>query len=251
MVHARQVNSLSEHYSRIFLLSHMRAFTSLAGHILGSHPRINGYYEMHVSYDNAQALQKQIELYCEHDVLKPGSRYFFDKLLHNEYALQLDQLNIFDSKILITLREPEQTIRSIVSLFMKKDLNDLYASFAGATQYYIDRLTWLAEFCRNAQQGYFYFDAEILKSRPEKLLPGLTAWLGLDSPLVERYEVFSQTGMARKGDTSENIHSGIINKDPHDYSSMVIPAEQLLRARHAYEVCRQQLLCNTADHVTR
>jgi len=25
----------------------MRAFTSLAGHILGSNPQINGYYEMH------------------------------------------------------------------------------------------------------------------------------------------------------------------------------------------------------------
>jgi len=31
-------------HARIFLLSHMRAFTSLAGHILGSHPQINAYY---------------------------------------------------------------------------------------------------------------------------------------------------------------------------------------------------------------
>jgi len=43
-------------YARIFLLSYMRAFTSLAGHILGSHPRINGYYEMHISYEDASAL---------------------------------------------------------------------------------------------------------------------------------------------------------------------------------------------------
>jgi hypothetical protein len=50
------MNSLSvssDPYARIFLLSHMRAFTSLAGHILGSHPQINGYYEMHISYEES------------------------------------------------------------------------------------------------------------------------------------------------------------------------------------------------------
>ena len=45
---------MPERYSRIFLLSHMRAFTSLAGHILGSHPQINGYFEMHISYDDGK-----------------------------------------------------------------------------------------------------------------------------------------------------------------------------------------------------
>jgi hypothetical protein len=50
-------------YARIFLLSHMRAYTSLAGHILGSHPQINGYYEMHISYEDASALDRQLEMF--------------------------------------------------------------------------------------------------------------------------------------------------------------------------------------------
>jgi hypothetical protein len=37
------LSAVSDPYARIFLLSHMRAFISLAGHILGSHPQINGY----------------------------------------------------------------------------------------------------------------------------------------------------------------------------------------------------------------
>ena len=45
------MNALSKPCARIFLLSHMRAYTSLAGHILGSHPQINGYYEMHLGYE--------------------------------------------------------------------------------------------------------------------------------------------------------------------------------------------------------
>ena len=50
-------------FDRIFLLSHMRAFTSLTGHILGSHPKINGFYEMHFSYQYAAVLHKQLEFF--------------------------------------------------------------------------------------------------------------------------------------------------------------------------------------------
>jgi len=66
----------------------MRAFTSLAGHILGSHPQINGYYEMHISYEDASALDRQLEMFRQGDVLKANSRYLFDKLLHNDYVLK-------------------------------------------------------------------------------------------------------------------------------------------------------------------
>jgi hypothetical protein len=38
----------------------MRAFINLAGHILGSHPQINGYYEMHICYVVASALDRQL-----------------------------------------------------------------------------------------------------------------------------------------------------------------------------------------------
>jgi len=82
------LNALPDPYARIFLLSHMRAFTSLAGHILGSHPQINGYYEMHLSYEDASALDQQLDVYRASDALKPNSRYLFDKLLHNDYVLQ-------------------------------------------------------------------------------------------------------------------------------------------------------------------
>ena len=38
----------------------MRAYTSLVGHILGSHPEIDGYYEMHRSYVLADDLDRQL-----------------------------------------------------------------------------------------------------------------------------------------------------------------------------------------------
>lgn len=243
------VNVPSERIARIFLLSHMRAYTSLAGHILGSHPQINGYYEMHISYEDATALDRQLAVFLEGDALKPGSRYLFDKLLHNDYALKPERLGP-NMKILISLAQPEHTIRSIVNLFAQKEVNDLYASPIEAASYYIDRLEALAEFSRISNQAYYYFDAELWQRAPEKLLPKLSNWLELDSPLSERYQVFSQTGKARKGDSSARIHGGSIDRTPVDYSHVTVPEEVLDEAREVYRVCRRRIVEKAADSLT-
>ena len=236
-----------EPHARIFLLSHMRAFTSLAGHILGSHPQINGYYEMHISYDDAAALDRQLEVFLEGDALKASSRYLFDKLLHNDYGLQPERLGLPDVKILVSLLQPEPTIKSIVDLFAQKAVDDLYASPAEAANYYMARIQALAEFSRTASQPYFYFDAELFQRAPEQLLPKLTEWLALDSPLSERYQIFSHTGKARKGDSSARIHSGRIDRTPVDYSHVSVPQKVLDKAREVYRECRRQIIEKAAD----
>ena len=135
---------MSDSYARIFLLSHMRAYTSLAGHILGSHPQINGYFEMHLGYEDASALDRQLAAYQRDEALKPGSRYLFDKLLHNDYALKPERLGRADIKVLVALAEPEHTIKSIVHLFRQKPDPDLYASPVQAAKYYVERVRALS-----------------------------------------------------------------------------------------------------------
>ncbi|MEQ1593133.1 MAG: hypothetical protein ABL892_12210 [Thiobacillaceae bacterium] len=237
-------------YARIFLLSHMRAFTSLAGHVLGSHPQINGYYEMHISYADAAALGRQLDVYRAGDVLKPNSRYLFDKLLHNDYGLMTERLGRVDMKILAALAEPEHTIKSIVHLFAQKTDPDLYASPVEAANYYIARVRALVDFCQSAHRRYFYFDAELWQRAPAQLLPRLAGWLELDSPLNERYETFSHTGKVGKGDSSWRIHGGRIDQTRADYSHIAIPAESLRAARAAYLDCRERMTANAADSLT-
>ena len=237
-------------YARIFLLSHMRAFTSLAGHILGSHPQINGYYEMHISYEDASALDRQLEVFRQGDVLKADSRYLFDKLLHNDYALKPERLGLADIKILVALAEPAHTIMSIVHLFAQKPDPDLYASPVEAAKYYVERVRALAGFCRTTDWPFYYFDAELLVRKPERLLPRLTVWLELESPLSERYEVFSHTGKARRGDTSERVRSGRIDRARSDYSAVVIPEDALQAAQAAYRECREQMIAGAVDSAT-
>jgi hypothetical protein len=229
----------------------MRAYTSLAGHILGSHPAINGYFEMHISYDDPSALDQQLEKFREQETIKENSHYLFDKLLHNDYQLRPEQLGLVDIKILLTLRQPEQTIKSIVDLFANKDTAALYALPTEATRYYIERLEWLADFSRKNVQAYDYYDAELLKSAPDTLLPAISSWLGLDSPLRERYRLFSQTGVARKGDSSKIIQSGRIAKTKIDRSHIRIPNHVLKSALTVYRDCRQQVIDNARDAVSR
>ena len=255
-----RVNLLSEHYSRIFLLSHMRAFTSLAGHILGSHPQINGYFEMHISYEDASALDKQLDLFLESEELKLNSRYLFDKLLHNDYSLKLERFGLPDSrnqgtkipdiKLLVALREPEQTIKSIVDLLTQKETEELYASPVEASRYYVERVQALADFCRTVNQPYYYYDAAMLPGAPDTLLPKLSRWLELESPLNERYEIFSRTGEVGKGDSSENLRSGRINQTENVYSNIRIPDEQLKAAQQVYRDCRQRIIDNAMDWAT-
>jgi len=229
----------------------MRAFTTLAGHILGSNPAINGYFEMHLSYADSSVLDHQLVELQKHEELKDNSLYLFDKLLHNDYQLSLEQLSPVTLKILVALREPESTIKSIVDLFEKRQKNHIYASPEEATRYYIERLEWLADFCRRRDQGYCYFDAQLIQTAPELLLPTLTDWLGLETPLSEQYQLFSQTGKARKGDSSRSIHSGKVVNSRTNYTHIHIPRQLLKTAQTVYQDCRQQIIKNATYAITQ
>jgi len=243
--------SMPEHYARIFLLSHMRACTSLAGHVLGSHPRISGYFEMHISYEEASALDRQREVFLQYEAPKEGSRYLFDKLLHNDYQINSSLFDPDEVKILVSLQAPEKTVRSIVDLFQRKGTHEPYASPVNAANYYVERLQALAGFCDTTPRPYYYYDAELFQEAPERLLATLTEWLDLDSPLTERYRLFSQTGKAGKGDSSRFIFSGKIEQARVDYSHIEIPEDILRRAREVYRECRSVMVANAADSMVR
>lgn len=233
-------------YGRIFLLSHMRALTSLVSHILGSHRWIAGYYEMHRAYADAGALDAQRRALEAGEGIKPDSRFLFDKILHNDYAFEPERLGAVPLRLLVTLRAPDATLRSIVHLFAGKPGPQPYASPAGAGRYYVTRLRALAAFCRATPLPYDYFDAELLQQSPAGLLASMTDWLELDPPLSGRYDVFRQTGQARSGDSSPRLFSGVIDTRPSDYAHIALPADVLDEARDAYFACRRAIAAGAA-----
>lgn len=227
------------------MLSHMRAYTSLAGHILGSHPEINGYYELHLDYKQDDSEQHQVSRYQEHDTLKNNSRFLFDKLLHNNYRLTDHLIHDKNNRILVSIRKPEATIKSILNLFRNKPDPAPFQNGEEVTHYYCERLNALAEFCRQYKGRYFYYDAEEWITQPEVLLPKLQNWLGLSTPLTEKYQQFSQTGKARAGDSSEKIRGGAINKRPSDYSKITLKQEWVDLVSKKYIECRMAFIENS------
>ena len=228
----------------------MRAYSSLIGHILGSHPQINGYYEMHLSYTSAADLDEQLRLYMQSETLKPGSIYLFDKLLHNDYTLDTHILAGSDYRLLMSVRTPENSLKSIIHLFKAKQTEELYADPDPATDYYIQRLKSLADFSRTNTGQYYYFDAELIKTDSRNLLRALGRWCGLTTPLSDRYQTFSLTGKARAGDSSDLINSGKIEASEEDYSGVRLEAQHILRAEQAYAEYREVMLGHARDSLT-
>jgi len=239
-----------QQYQRIFLLSHMRAYSSLIGHILGSHPQINGYYEMHLCYNSAADLDEQLRLYRQSETLKPGSSYLFDKLLHNDYALDTRILAGTEHRILMSVRSAESSLKSIIHLFQAKQTDEPYADPEQATGYYVQRLKSLADFSRNNPGQYCYFDAELIKTDSRNLLHALARWCELTTPLSDRYQTFSLTGKARAGDSSDLISSGKIVSAEEDYSGIELEAQYIFRAQQAYAECRGVILKNARASLT-
>ena len=235
----------------------MRANSSLISHILGSHPQISGYYEMHQSYLSENDLLIQKERYLSRDNIKNGTVYLFDKLLHNKYQLKLEALGLESPgleklelntiKILVAIRPPEQSIKSIINLFRKKKSAHPYADPKLAIEYYNNRILQLAQFCEHYKNCYYYYDADFIRTEPQKSLLTIQHWLSLQSPLNEQYQIFSQTGLARAGDSSDNMKKGTIIKKQSNYDAIEIPSTILSTIIKNTAKYRQAIINNAKE----
>ncbi len=236
----RHPNHLLAHRN-IFLFSHMRANTSLFGHILGSHPDIEGYYEMHIGYYSWKSLWRQKLLYLENHTLKPRSRFFFDKLLHDYCVVAPHILARPSTRCIFMLRRPEKTIPSIVGLYRKNQPDHEFAQVEGAAAYYMARVGELARLAGTMPHGFYYLDAENLIEHSLETLGALSTWLGLSQGLSPEYKMFNKTGAPQAGDDSDLIKSGTINKRQSSYPDIQMDPETQLVADRVYQETRHLL----------
>lgn len=228
-------------YGNIFLLSHMRANTSLFGHILGSNTEIQGYYEMHIGYYGWKSLVRQKLLYFSEHQPKPGARYMFDKVLHTEHFVSPDVLERDNSKVVFMLRRPEQTLPSIIKLYQRVDSKHPFCTPDAATHYYVSRVKAMADIAKSLSGKYLYLDAESLKDDTQQSLVALTRFLELSLPLTEKYEIFQKTGKGGSGDSSENMKAGTIVRSSTAYELEQFSQAQLSAASETYLETRELL----------
>lgn len=224
--------SLLSSKKHLFLLSHMRANTSLMGHLLGSHEQINGYYEMHIGYYSLKSLVRQKILYSQEHRIKKNSGYMFDKVLHNEHHISERIQKHPKSHILISIRAPEFTIPSIVSLYQKINPGHEFTSPEFAAAYYCKRLDLLADIASVKNFNFLYFDADAIKSKPTLTLQKISRFLDLKTPLCTKYEKMHNTGKEKAGDSSSSLLKGEI------IQSELMPAEVPYAENQYFKDCQ-------------
>lgn len=236
----------------LFLLSHMRSYSSLLSHVLGSSPEIDGYGETHIKYRNKLdlwRLRRRVQQSTGDDVHAP---WLLDKILHN-YVHPPDRFIADDHvRALIFLRRPEEALCSVVTMARASGADGRSGALSSsqrACDYYVSRLHRLRADGERLSQRAMYFDAEALIRRPQRILYALSDWLELSSPLTTEYRVLSRSGKAGFGDPSRNILAGrILDASSSTIADDVrIPDPVLREAEAAYRRCRASLMrtCHT------
>lgn len=234
----------------VLLLSHMRGYTTLVSHILGSHPEISGYAENRVSYRTPLDLLKLRCVIYHLGNYKAGCRYFLDKVLHNEFALADRILKRRNVHIVFLIREPAATLKSMVAMH-HKTLQEgrtpsrfVPGTIEDALRHYSNRLTMLSrigERLRKSGKHALVIRADSIIEDCGSVLKTLGAFLKLSRPLEERYSVFSQTGTRLYGDPSKFIRKGRIERDRPGHEEIAVPDHVLKQGHCAYAGCLSAL----------
>jgi hypothetical protein len=224
----------------ILVLSHMRSYSSLLCHILGSHPQIAGYAEMHQSYRNRIDLMRlRVRVFRSLGGVLDG-RFVLDKILHNEYSVSDSILNHPAVLAVFLVRRPAPSLTSIVEMGRRLPDVGWYSDRAAVTNYYESRLEELTRLAASVDRSFLFVRAEDIVHETVRAFQSLGSFLGLEQPLEESYSLFEHTGEPGWGDDSTVIREGVIVRERR---ADVIDFEDVLlsRATLAYHHCCRTL----------
>ena len=194
----------------LFLYSHMRSYSTVLSHVLGSHPQISGYSETHLKYRKHSDLYRLRWRIASAIGAWPRGRYLLDKALHNFMLIPKDLRYSPLLRSLIFVRSPAATLQSILRMNAKHPNRAWHGSPARIMEYYCERVAWLTAIGVHLKERSFVFPAEAIVNATAPLLQQLTSYLDLETPLQPRYELRRLSGLPSHGDTSERLQQGEI-----------------------------------------
>lgn len=233
----------------LFVVSHMRSFSSLLCHILGSHAEISGYAEAHLSYFGKLDLQRLARKVRETTGNPVLGRYVLDKVLHNNREIAPAILDRPDIKVLFLLRNPTDTFRSILNLGHSRG-NKRFSNPVRVLDYYVKRLQQLEGYCAQVGGNALFLESERLISDTDRVLADLSRWLELSATLKADYRTFRHSGEALYGDPSPTILTGTVVRNDEDrhrhYIATPISDDLLQLGMTAHAACRSGLATRCA-----
>jgi len=225
----------------LFVLGHMRSYSSLLCHILGSHPQIDGYCETHIKYRSRLDLLRLRARVVKLTGEPLRGRYVLDKVLHN-YPLAPSILDSSRTLCIVLLRRPRQTVQSIVNMGLHYSDVAWYRDLERVAHYYEERVMTLVRLASQLQGRVIFVEAEALLSRTAFELTRTAALLELTEPLQADYRRFAHTGESGFGDPSEAISLGRVSSTVRaQRTPVVLPAGLAARLDAVYETCAASL----------
>jgi hypothetical protein len=229
----------------LFVVGHMRSYSSLLAHILGSHPRIVGYAEMHQKYRNVLdllELTRKVERSCDKSC---AGRYVLDKILHSQ-ALEERVLRRKDVRVIAIARDPEASVASILAI-----RSGVIDSIEGAIAYYLERMQALRQLSESRDGDVAYVDGESILEDSGASLRGLSSYLEIEPALRSEYSIFRFTGVPKYGDPSEWIKAGRVVRRRAPLPRLQLTTAQARQLSWAYESMRSFMSRNARVAMTR
>jgi hypothetical protein len=219
----------------VFLLGHMRSYSSVLSHILGSHPQIDGYCETHIKY------RTRFDLWRLHHRVKKltgdplSGDYVLDKVLH-DYPIARSILDSSRTRGIVLVRRPAASVRSIIEMGLTHSSIAWHRNFEQVARYYETRLAGLLRLAEALRGRVVFLQAERLLFSPRPVLDQLATFLELQSPLETEYRCFAHTGEPGFGDPSEAISTGRITPTARASQTAVsLPRPLIIRLQNAYD----------------
>jgi hypothetical protein len=219
----------------LFLLGHMRSYSSVLSHILGSHPQINGYCETHTKYRtyfDLWKLHRRVRKLTGEALI---GDYVLDKVLH-DYPMARSILDSSRTRAIVLVRRPRETVRSIIEMGLTHSPIAWHRDFELVARYYETRLAGLLRLTETLRGRVVFLEAETLLSDTREVLDQLGVFLELQSPLQTEYRRFAHTGELGFGDPSKAISTGRITVTARESRTAVsLPRPLTTRLQNAYD----------------
>jgi len=190
----------------LFLLGHMRSYSSVLSHILGSHAQIDGYCETHTRYRTYLDLWKLHRRVRKLTGEPLNGDYVLDKVLH-DYPMARSILDSSRTRALVLVRRPRDTVRSIIEIGLNRSPVAWHRDFELVARYYEMRLAGLLRLTEALRGRVVFLEAETLLSNTREVLDQLGAFLELQSPLRSEYRRFTHPGEPGFGDPNSTAVS--------------------------------------------
>jgi hypothetical protein len=219
----------------LFLLGHMRSYSSVLSHILGSHAQIDGYCETHIKYRTRFDLWRLRRRVPKLTGEPLRGDYVLDKVLH-DYPIAASILNSGRTRGIVLVRRPGAAVRSIIEMGLTHSPVAWHRDFEQVARYYETRLAGLLRLTEALRGRVVFVQAEVLLFDTREVLDQLGAFLELRSPLQAQYRRFAHTGQLGFGDPSEAISAGRIAATPRERRTTVsLPRPLIARLQNAYD----------------